>query len=158
MLTLLLLDPPPHPPLTYAELCIPLQIQEDLRCSSVLLDPGPSKPRVSRTGERRRVTFVGIFNSGENKQIALELNVKESSDCCMGRREGRLLSGTAFSVALSGCMWEMQLCLKPARKDKWAVFVNVQLHPTVGRLVRHVGSPQGRTRIHHPAMHPENTY
>lgn len=76
----------------------------------------------------------------------------------MGRREERLLSGTAFSVSLSGCMWEMQPCLKPARKAKWAVFVNVQLHPAAGRLVTHVGSPQGRTRIHQPSMHPENIY
>lgn len=71
MLIFLLLDPPPPPPLH------PLLIQGDLRCSLMLLVPGPSESHV-RTGKRRRVTFVGIFNSGENKQIELELNVKGS--------------------------------------------------------------------------------
>lgn len=66
VLTLPLQEPSPHPRLPYPELCIFLLVHGDPRCSLVLQVSGPSKSHVRRE-ERRRVTFVGIFNSGENK-------------------------------------------------------------------------------------------
>lgn len=85
VLTLLRREPSPHQLLTYQEPCIPLLVPGHPRCSLVLQAPGPSKSHVRRE-ERRRVTFVGIFNSGEKKQIALELNVKGPRAYCKGGR------------------------------------------------------------------------
>lgn len=79
---------------------------------------------------------------------------------CKGGKKEKLLSGTAFSVSLSGCVREMQLCQKPARKAKWVLFVNVPLHPTVCRLVVHRLSPREDTHsssIHSSREHSLST-
>lgn len=48
-------------------------------------------------------------------------------------------------------------CVGNLQGAKWAVFVNMQLHLTMGRLVI-LGQSPGRTLIHHPSIHPENVY
>lgn len=147
VLTLSLLEPSPHLPLIYPEPCLPLHLLVcgDLRCSLVLQAPGPSKSHVRRE-ERRRVTFVGIFNSGEKQTNCTRVKCQRPLSILQGR-EGHFLMGPDSSVSLSRCAWEIQLCPKPARKAKWMVFVNVQVHPAAGRL----GSPQVRTLTHHPS-------
>lgn len=76
LLVFLLRDPTSTPSSYLHGALPPLLLQGDLRCSLVLLVPGPSESHVQDREARRRVTFVGIFNLGKNKQIAPELNVK----------------------------------------------------------------------------------
>lgn len=74
------------------------------------------------------MTFVGIFNPGENKQIALELNVKAPHTA----REGGQSTSSGGQPSRSLGVWVADTTVLGACKEvTWAALVRVQLRPAV---------------------------